>query len=554
MRSSQTSMPHCVAANLESVTVTGGQIQGVPGKYDKKITCYLGVPYAAPPLDANRFALPKPVEPWTGVKVCDTLSNASPQRKAPPGWFDSMAGIKQSEDCLYLNIWVPERKAGDTTRFPVYLWMHGGAFRAGGASDPNYDGTGLARKGVIVVTVNFRLGVFGWLATPELTKELGVPSGNQGYYDCIQGLQWIQDNIEALGGDRDRVTIGGQSSGSAMTGVLLYSPLTKGLFHRAIFQSGARYARDPQMACLAPSYRTSEQAEREGQELLDSIGVKSIAGLREYKDIDKLVDLGMGWDHTLWGPPPLLRSVLDGYLFPKGYEATLLSGPPNDVPILTGQNHDESGVYTHKDFNMDDLKECAAERYGSFVKRFHELYPAPNETTGDGPLAAWNAASRDNSRVNPSMYAQQWATHCKSPVFVYYLTAAPPWYKSMPVNHNLPKTKGYTFFKGPVFGAFHGADYSYAFNSLDPDTDRDWTDLDREFGDKTSQLWANFIKYGDPNGIHPGERPEGCGEWYNAVEKPEYVYQVGNHFRSEESTSPEKVKFWQDFLSAQKPW
>lgn len=285
-------MPYPATANLEPVTVMSGQIRGIPGKYDQSITCYLGIPYAAPPLGANRFALPKPVETWTGVKICDTLSNACPQQTAPTGWFDSMAGIRQSEDCLYLNVWVPERKAGDKTKFTVYLWMHGGVFRVGGASDPNYDGTGLARKGIIVVTVNFRLGVLGWLATPELTKELGVPSGNQGYYDCIQALQWIQGNIEALGGDKDRVMIGGQSSGSAMTGVLLCSPLTKGLFHRAIFQSGARYARDPQIACIAPFYRTSEQAEREGKELLDS--VKSIAEIRECKDIDEFIDLGMG--------------------------------------------------------------------------------------------------------------------------------------------------------------------------------------------------------------------------------------------------------------------
>lgn len=124
----------------------------------------------------------------------------------------------------------------------------------------------------------------------------------------------------------------------------------------------------------------------------------------------------------------------------------------------------------------------------------------------------------------------------------------------MPVNHNVPKTKGYTLFKGPIFGAFYGADFSYTFNSLDSDTDRDWTDFESEVGDKMSKLWANFIKYGNPNGIHLEERPEGCGEWYNAVEKPEYVYQVSNYFRSEERTSPEKVKFWQDFLSAQKPW
>lgn len=540
-------MPHSVHTHRDPVKVTGGQIQGVPGRYDESLTCYLGVPYAAPPLGPRRFALPQPVEPWTGVKLCDVPSPCAPQKKSPPGWFDCMQGIAQSEDCLYMNITVPERKPGDETRFPVYFWMHGGAFRGGGASDPNYDGTGLARKGVIVVTVNFRLGVFGWLAHPELTKEAGVPSGNQGFYDCIQALEWIQRNIETLGGDKNRVTIGGQSSGSAMVGVLLYSPLTKGLFHRAVFQSGARYPRDPQMACLAPSYRSKEQAEKEGQEALAKIGVKSIAELRQYDNLDKLIELGMDWDHSLWGPPPQLRSVLDGHLFTKSYEETLLSGPPNDIPILTGQNHDESGVYTHKDFNMEDLEECAAQRYGPFATRFHELYPAPNDIPGHGPLAAWNAASRDNSRINPSMFAEQWSTHCRSPVFVYHLTAAPPWYKSMPVNHDVPKSRGYTFFKGPVFGAFHGADFSYTFNSLLPDTDREWTDKDRDMGDKISSLWAQFIKTGDPNGV------DGLPTWYNSVEKPE-VYQIGNEFRSEERSSPEKIQFWRDFLSAQTPW
>jgi carboxylesterase type B len=536
----------------QPIAVTGGLIQGVPSRYEASVTTYLGVPYAAPPIGQHRFGLPQPVKPWTGVQICDTPANVPPQRPPPAGWYNALGGLKQSEDCLYLNIWVPERS--DTAAFPVYMWMHGGAFRAGSCSDPNYDGSGLAQKGVIVVDVGFRLGIFGWLAHPELTKEFGVPSGNQGYYDCIQALRWIQDNIGAFGGDKGCVTIGGQSSGSAMTGVLLYSPLTKGLFHRAIFQSGARYPRDPQLACLAPSYRSYEQAEKEGVDMLGQLGVRTIAELREYDDLEKLIDIGMGWDDNLWGPPPLLRSVLDGYLFPKGYEATLSDGPPNDVPILTGQNHDESGVYTHKDFNMADLRECVQERYGLFAERFHQLYAAPNETPGDGPLAAWNAAARDNSRVNPSLYAKMWSKHCQSPVYVYYLTAAPPWYKSMPVNHNVPKSKGYTFFKGPVFGAFHGADLSYAFDSLGPDTDRDWTDFDREVGDKTSTLWANFIKYGNPNGVTESERPNGCGEWPNAVNTPEMVYQVGNAFRAERTTSEEKIKFWEDFLSAQKAW
>lgn len=202
------------------IKVTGGLVKGHADEFDPGITVFRAVPYAAPPTGSNRFRSPQPVVPWDGVRECDKNAPVNYQMPPPPKFFDTLVGVPQSEDILYLNIWVPDGQKWNSEKpWPVFFWMHGGGYREGGNSDKNWDGTGLAQQGVIVVVPNFRLGMLGFLAHPELSKaEPFGTSGNQGILDCIQALQWVQSNISKFGGDPNRVTIAGQSSGSAMTG------------------------------------------------------------------------------------------------------------------------------------------------------------------------------------------------------------------------------------------------------------------------------------------------------------------------------------------------
>lgn len=355
------------------VQVTGGLVEGVPSPVDANITVYKGIPYAAPPVGRNRFRAPQPVVPWSGVRVCDTNGPMCPQLAPDAKYPDILKGVPHSEDCLYLNMHVPAAASADSSseKCPAFVWLHGGMFREGGSADPNYDGTGLAKKGVIVVVPVFRLGAFGFLAHPELSAEQGAAtgvaaSGNMGILDALQVLQWVHDNIAQFGGDPGRVTVGGQSSGAAMAHVLLLSPLTKGLIHGVALHSGVRSFREPSLSNAAPSYRLLKDAEDDGTHLLQELNT-TIDALRSDDcpvSLQMLMELALRKDTRMWGPPPFFRAVLDGYVFPTTYGTTMTTGPPNNIPVLTGQNAAEGGVYNEERFTAEDLRTCVEARLG----------------------------------------------------------------------------------------------------------------------------------------------------------------------------------------------
>ncbi|CAK7235463.1 hypothetical protein SBRCBS47491_009301 [Sporothrix bragantina] len=549
-----------------TVAVTGGLIQGVASPVDPSITLYKGVPYAAPPLGNNRWREPQPVVPWEGVKVCNTTGPVCPQAAPDPRYINILKGWPQSEDCLYLNVFQPAEDCKREKPWPVLVWIHGGGFREGGAADPNFDGTGLAQKGVIVVVPTFRLGAFGFFAHPDLTAESpNKTSGNYGIYDNLQVLHWIQDNISKFGGDPSRVTVSGQSAGSAKTHILLLSPLTKGLLHGAIIQSGVRSPREPALAVGAPSYRSLEQAEQEGVAILKELGLPDIAALRAFPDVPRLAELSLKRDTTRWGPPPFFRAVMDGYVFPKPYGETLDQGPPNDVPVMTGQNRDEGGIYNEPRFDYDDLVASAYGRLGpdqthskggseERVQKFLDIYAPADREPGKGPLEAWNLSARDNTRLNLSLWAQKYHQHTKSPVFGYYFTHAPPdWHGwTAPDALAKPKTPGFTNGKGPLMGAYHSAEFAYTFNSLITNDIRPWTDEDRVLGDKVSTLWANFVRDGTPNGRGPEDRPEGVPEWPSLTENPDYLLELGGDFSLVPTVeNPEAKEFWTEYINSQ---
>ena len=439
-------------------------------------------------------------------------------------------------------------------KYPVYVWIYGGRFLWGAGSDYHFDGTSLAKRGIVVVTLNYRLGIFGWLAHPSLSAESGHDaSGNYGLLDQIACLEWIQQNIAAFGGDRGRVTISGQSAGSACVGLHLYGPLSRGLFHRAIFQSGGKHPRDPLISCLAPSYRTKQQAENEGERVLQEKGVDDIDSLRSLS-VEKLLEGNDRNDDTHWGPPPFYRACLDGWAFPRTYEETLLGGLANDVPVLNGQNKDEGGNYTHPEFNDEDLDEVVKVKYDTLAPRWHELYPKTDAMSHAGDR--WNESISELSRLSPLLLHKVWRLKHRSQHWAYHFTHAPPLETyGKPLPPVPPKTPGYTFFKGRRGPVYHSAEIPYTFDSLwrtDFSGGDEWTQLDREVARTVSTYWENFIKSGNPNAATSSDMVY----WPSCSEDGEHVMDLGDKCEIIPTTkSAERKEFLVGWIEGQsKAW
>jgi para-nitrobenzyl esterase len=476
------------AALTGPVKVTGGQISGVPGK-DASITVFKGVPFAAPPVGKLRWAAPKPVVAWDGVKKADHFGNSCVQlivKERKPWTTEFMSHEEISEDCLYLNIWTGAKATSE--KRPVYIFIHGGGNVEGAGSIQTYDGEGLAKKGVIVVTINYRLGVFGWFTHPELTKESDVhASGNQALLDIVASVQWVRDNIAAFGGDPAKVTIGGQSAGAGNTHSLVASPLAKGLFRGAIAESGSSYS-------AAPG-RTLADSEQAGVKFAEAKGAKSLAELRAMS-AQKIFEAVEG---IRFG------AVVDGYVLPASPAEIFAQGKQNDVPTLTGGNkHDNQGATPHPTITATDFTKQMTQRYGDLAGEFLKLYPAAND---DQAHDSFNESIRDNMRTSQYLWAMNRAKTAKSDVWVYY------W------DHALP---------GPdadQYGAFHTSEVPYAMNAIDRTVDRKLTPADYKIADTMSSYWANFIKTGNPNG-------KGLAHWPSEKEKPATAFEVGDVYKS----------------------
>ena len=323
----------CVAACSQPgvVKVQGGRIQGVPSEKEG-VTVFRGIPYAAAPVGDLRWQAPQPIPAWEGVKVCDQFGPICPQPGNKPGTFYGdefyWAGTPQeSEDCLYLNVWAPTKTLGKTaSKLPVALWIHGGAYMNGYGYEVTMDGDEWASRGVILVTINYRMGTFGFLSHPELTAEQGQ-SGNYGTMDQIAALQWVRDNIAAFGGDPSRITVFGQSAGAMSVKTLLVSPLSKDLMAGAIIQSGGGIS----TRGLTPE-GTQEQFDALGKALMDNAGLTSLADMRA-APAAKILGAMKG----------MLTPHLDGKVVTEGFEEAFMSGSIAPVPIMIGYNKDDMG-------------------------------------------------------------------------------------------------------------------------------------------------------------------------------------------------------------------
>ena len=322
------------------VTVQAGHIQGIPSE-KAGITVFKGVPYAAPPVGALRWQAPQPVEPWEGVKACDQFGPICPQPGNKPGTFYGdefyWAGTpEESEDCLYLNVWAPSSTLGNPhAKLPVALWIHGGAFMNGYGYEVTMDGDEWASRGVILVTINYRLGTFGFLSHPELTAEQGQ-SGNYGLMDQIAALQWIHDNIAAFGGDPSRITVFGQSAGAMSVKTLLISPLSRDLMAGAIVQSGGGLST---RGLTGDS--SQEAADALGKAIMEAAGLTTLEQMRAASTQEILGAMGA---YMASGKGfVMLTPHVDGEVVTEGFEEAFFDGTIAQIPILIGYNKDDMG-------------------------------------------------------------------------------------------------------------------------------------------------------------------------------------------------------------------
>jgi carboxylesterase type B len=508
-----------MAAMNQPVRTQSGLLSGVPGR-SPSVTVYKGVPYAAPPVGKLRWRAPQPPVAWHGVRKADRFGSICPQTQRGKA-------VPTSEDCLFLNIWTEATSAAE--RRPVFVWFYGGRFTGGAGSDPTFDGEGLARKGLVVVTMNYRTGAFGFLATPELSKESGHnASGNYGLLDQIACLKWLRKNIAAFGGDPSRVTIAGQSAGAGSVLLLSNSPLAKGLYQRAIAQSGARFPNDPALRGLAESWRSLKSAESSGVKYGEALGAHSLKELRALS-WEKLLEGNNDNDNSVSGnpPPPLFRPVVDGWVIPLDYSQTYARGLQNDVPFMTGYNLDEGGATPQPNVSLDYYLSEAIYKYGAMADEFLKLYPASSDQ--EAGLAS-NAASRDESRVSTFLWAVDWKKAAKSPVFTYFWTHAPP-----------GSGQGQM-----MTGAYHGSEINYVFDNLYA-TDRPWTDEDSKIADTMSSYWANFAANGDPNDI-------ALPVWPAFDPKSPTVMELGSQYTPIPVADNAKLDFIRRFFETQQPW
>lgn len=466
---------------LRKVVVEAGELQGVPGG-DPRITIFKGVPYAAPPVGKLRWREPQPVDKWEGVRMADRFAPVSMQgqlgmdlsefytRELHPTAYE----YEMSEDCLYLNIWSPAVSRDE--KLPVFYYIHGGGYVGGYSYEMEFDGERMASKGIILVTVGYRLGALGFFAHKELTDEApGESQGNFGLLDQAAGLAWVRRNIAAFGGDPDNITIGGQSAGAGSVTTLITSPLTKGMFKGAIMMSGGGLNG---VGSPFKPWRSLDRAQEDGQLLLDALHVKSVEEARRLPaEVVAMTGLGIKPDGrqgpNLWGP-----TIDHKFLMEDSYPA-MMEGRIHDAAYMFGHTYDEGSLF-HRMFRgmpatKEEFEESVRKDYGDGADRYLEcadvkcdedvakLYASPDYN----PLTLFHGCFAH-------LMAEQGRT-----AYTYLF------------HHDIPGDDG--------AGSYHGSDLWFVFDSLG----RCWRPFEGKHYDlarQVSSYWTNFVKYQNPNG------------------------------------------------------
>lgn len=452
------------SALAEPVKLEGGLLKGT---VEDGLAIFRGIPYAAPPVGDQRWRPPNPTVKWSGVRNADQFGRACMQSNAA---IENLPA--PSEDCLYLNVWAPAKSVTD--KLPVLVWIHGGGFVAGTPAEKLYHAEWLAQKGVVVVSVSYRLGVFGFLAHPELSAESERHvSGNYGLLDMIAGLQWVQRNISAFGGDPKRVTVQGESAGSAAVSMLCGSPLTKGLFRGAIAESGASFGPVRDDATFGEMQPLSA-AEKAGAAWLSSAGIASIGEARKTsaEELLKKSPRQMG----------LSRPNMDGWVIVGDQYKLYEAGKFNDVPVIVGYNSDEGATFPLPK-SQEAYAQGVREKYQQFADKILALYPGGD--TPEGKRTARNLMRDSSFGWNDWTWARLQTKTGKSKVFLYYFDEP----AEIPVGTD---PAGY--------GARHASELPYVFRQLAEHGRPAPTARDEALSGMLRTYWTNFVKTGDPNG------------------------------------------------------
>ena len=493
------------ALRTSRVRTPDGVLEGVISA-DGKVRTFKGIPYAAPPVGGLRWKAPQPVQPWTGIRKASEYGPRCMQARI----YDDMVFHDNgpSEDCLHLNLWMPAQPA--TMKLPVMVWIHGGGFAAGASSEPRQDGGNLSKKGVLVVSMNYRMGIFGFFTHAELDQESGHDaSGNYGLLDQVAALRWVKQNIALFGGDPANVTIFGESAGSFSVSALMASPLAQGLFQRAIGESGAYFGTTLELAPRA-------QSEKEHLEFVQTgLGVTSLGALRG-KSASELLDATTKQHKVYFAPN------IDGYFLPEDVYSIYAKGKQSRVPLLAGWNADEGNYrsfFAKEEPSVKNYAARASEVFGDKAAAFLKAYPG--ETDAEARRSAQDLAGDQFIAYSTWKWIEMHQATAHTPVYRYRFDQAPP------------AADG----SAGEGGAYHSAEIEFVFSVL-ASKPLPWRPEDRKLSDLMSTYWSNFAKTGDPNG-------PGLPQW------PAYGSQDGNqvmHLSEDSRAEPEKNRARYEFL------
>lgn len=507
------------ATDLSLVQIDSGTISGA---MDAGVRVFRGIPYAAPPTGDCRWKPPQPAEPWEGVRECTEWGFSCVHVPYPPEsmwtgpeWDDP---AEQDEDCLHLNVWTAAESADE--KRPVMVWIHGGSLKHESGSVGAYGGANLARKGVVAVTINYRLGPFGYLAHPELTQESEHhSSGNYGVLDQIAALEWVQRNIAAFGGDPDRVTIFGESAGSWSVNFMVASPLARDLFHRAIGQSGAGFG---PMVHLDRERSGRRSAEQTGMAFAGVLGSDDEPASLEAMRAVPAEEILAKFSEV---PEAYVGPNVDGWVFPEEIHTIFEQGRQNPVPVIVGSNADEGSMYVgpKAPATIEDFRLFAQKRYGVFADDFLGAYPVGDDSEVRDAFvdsvghAIFTWEMRKWASMTVTVGADAW---------LYHFTRVPPIAES------------------DIYGSHHGAEIVYVIGnfhlaSFTPEPE------DEKLAETMSGYWVNFATTGNPNG-------PGLPEWPAYGVEKEAFMEFGDTIQPGEHLLERECDFFERYNAAER--
>jgi len=476
------------------VQLDSGLISGTASQIDRNISVFKGIPFAQPPVGELRWKPPVPVKSWKGVRPAVAFGPAAPQTPMDGGGITE--DIWQDEDCLYLNVWTPAKSKDEA--LPVMVWIHGGGFSIGSNSMATYNMARLAQKGVVAVSINYRLNFFGQFAHPWLTEESEHnASGNYSLMDQIQALKWVQNNIHQFGGDPNRVTLFGESAGSRSTTLLEVSPLAKGLFHRGICESGAvRGVSTPR-----------EVREKLGVKIAEQLGAKSLKELR-----------ALPWEAFAKTGRFDSNPIVDGWVVPEDPAILYAEGRINKIPLIIGVNADEAMTFMIRS-NIDTMDKFTAyvqRAHGDHAQKIMDLY---SDIAKKDIKDAVNHINTDSTMLFPAIKQARALEKTGTPAYVYFFTKIPP--TAM----------------GKVARAHHGAEIPYVMG--DPGNRWETPEkTDRDLSEAMMTYWTRFATNGDPNA-------KGFPEWPKYNNKTDAYMELGDEIKAGTEIRKDRLTVWE---------